>query len=83
MEHGFAYDSAAWATTARTSRSGTACGILELPVHWSLDDWPRFGWSIDLGGNVGPVDELHASWLAEYERPARRAGTCASRCTRR
>ena len=41
--------------------------LLELPVHWSLDDWPRFGWSIDLGGNVGAVYELYDSWLAEYE----------------
>ena len=42
-------------------------GILELPVHWSLDDWPRFGWSIDLGGNVADPAELRRSWLAEYE----------------
>ena len=47
--------------------------ILELPVHWSLDDWPRFGWSIDLGGNVAGPDELYTSWLAEY-RAARSEG---------
>ena len=25
--------------------SWAARRLLELPVHWSLDDWPRFGWS--------------------------------------
>jgi hypothetical protein len=35
-------------------------------VHWSLDDWPRFGWSIDGGGNVGAPADLYDSWLAEY-----------------
>jgi hypothetical protein len=36
-------------------------------VHWSLDDWPRFGWSIDGGGNMGDPRELGTTWLAEYE----------------
>ena len=47
--------------------------MLELPVHWSLDDWPRFGWSIDIGGNVANVEELYESWIAEY-RAARGEG---------
>ena len=40
--------------------------ILELPVRWSLDDWPRFGWAIDLGGNSTDPAELFASWLTEF-----------------
>ena len=40
-------------------------------MHWSLDDWPRFGWSIDHGGNVAHPDELLARGLAEYDWPAR------------
>jgi peptidoglycan/xylan/chitin deacetylase (PgdA/CDA1 family) len=68
VEHGFAYDSSAMGDDRPYVEEWDGMRILELPVHWSLDDWPRFGWSIDLGGNVGPVDELYASWLAEYEQ---------------
>ena len=41
--------------------------ILELPVHWSLDDWPRFGWGIDGGGNTADPAELGASWATEID----------------
>ncbi len=70
VEHGFAYDSSAMGDDRPYVEEWDGLRMLELPVHWSLDDWPRFGWSIDLGGNVGAVAELHDSWLAEYE-PAR------------
>lgn len=40
--------------------------LIEIPVHWSLDDWPNFGWSIDNGGNVASTAGLLESWLAEY-----------------
>ena len=36
-------------------------------MHWSLDDWPRFGWNIDGGGNVADPDELRRAWIAEFE----------------
>ena len=67
VEHGFAYDSSAMGDDRPYVEEHDGLRLLELPVHWSLDDWPRFGWSIDLGGNVGAVSELHDSWLAEYE----------------
>jgi len=41
--------------------------ILEIPVHWSLDDWPRFGWNIDGGGNVADPAEMRRTWIAEFE----------------
>lgn len=40
--------------------------ILKLPLHWSLDDWPRFGYSIGGGGNVADPAEMFASWSEEY-----------------
>jgi peptidoglycan-N-acetylglucosamine deacetylase len=67
VEYGFAYDSSAMGDDRPYIEEHDGLRLLELPVHWSLDDWPRFGWSIDLGGNVGAVSELHDSWLAEYE----------------
>lgn len=41
--------------------------ILELPVHWSLDDWPYYGWSVDAGGNLISPSAWYEGWLAEFE----------------
>jgi peptidoglycan/xylan/chitin deacetylase (PgdA/CDA1 family) len=73
VEHGFGYDSSCMGDDRPYVERFDGHQILELPVHWSLDDWPRFGWSIDHGGNVADGDELFASWLAEY-RQARTEG---------
>ena len=84
VEHGFAYDSSAHGRRPPVRQERDGLRLLELPVHWSLDDWPRFGWSIDLGGNVGDAAELYDSWLGGVRGRARR-GTPrdASRCTPR
>jgi peptidoglycan/xylan/chitin deacetylase (PgdA/CDA1 family) len=73
LEHGFAYDSSCMGDDRPYRQEWEGEALLELPVHWSLDDWPRFGWSIDGGGNVASTEELYASWLAEY-RAAREEG---------
>jgi peptidoglycan/xylan/chitin deacetylase (PgdA/CDA1 family) len=67
VEHRFAYDSSCMGDDRPYFERSGKLEILELPVHWSLDDWPRFGWGIDGGGNVADPRELHHSWLAEYE----------------
>ncbi len=72
-EHGIAYDSSCMGDDRPYFERWDGGRILELPVHWSLDDWPRFGWSVDGGGNVASADELFESWLAEY-RQARTEG---------
>jgi len=41
--------------------------ILELPVHWSLDDWPSFYWGIDGGGTLARPQDVLAVWLAELD----------------
>jgi peptidoglycan-N-acetylglucosamine deacetylase len=73
LEFGFEYDSSCMGDDRPYLETWQGKSLLELPVHWSLDDWPRFGWSIDLGGNVASPDELYASWLAEF-RAAKREG---------
>jgi peptidoglycan/xylan/chitin deacetylase (PgdA/CDA1 family) len=73
IEHGFDYDSSCMGDDRPYVESWEELRILELPVHWSLDDWPRFGWGIDGGGNTADPGELRASWLAEY-RTARTEG---------
>ena len=65
-EHEFGYDSSCMGDDRPYLESWEGEQILELPVHWSLDDWPRFGWSIDRGGNVAHPAELIDSWYAEF-----------------
>jgi len=66
LEHGFEYDSSCMGDDRPYLESWNGNTIIELPVHWSLDDWPRFGWSIDHGGNVADPAELFHSWHAEF-----------------
>jgi peptidoglycan/xylan/chitin deacetylase (PgdA/CDA1 family) len=66
VEHGFGYDSSCMGDDRPYLETWGSDQILELPVHWSLDDWPRFGWSIDHGGNVTHPAELYESWQAEF-----------------
>jgi peptidoglycan-N-acetylglucosamine deacetylase len=73
LEFDFEYDSSCMGDDRPYLETWEGRSLLELPVHWSLDDWPRFGWSIDLGGNVAGADELYTSWLAEF-RAAKREG---------
>jgi len=67
LDHGFDYDSSCMGDDRPYWETWAGRRILELPVHWSLDDWPRFGWTIDSGGNATDPAEIYASWLAEYE----------------
>jgi peptidoglycan-N-acetylglucosamine deacetylase len=67
LEHDFQYDSSCMGDDRPYWESWGGRRILELPVHWSLDDWPRYGWSIDSGGNMVDPTELYGSWLAEFE----------------
>jgi peptidoglycan-N-acetylglucosamine deacetylase len=67
IEHGFAYDSSCMGDDRPYWEHHEGRQILELPVHWSLDDWPRFGWNIDTGGNVCDPRELVVSWMAEVD----------------
>ncbi|WP_455925384.1 polysaccharide deacetylase family protein [Pseudomonas putida] len=73
VEHGFQYDSSCMGDDRPYFECCNGQQILELPVHWSLDDWPMFGWGIDNGGNFTHPRTLTDVWLAEYES-ARRDG---------
>ena len=67
VARGFAYDSSCMGDDRPYVERWQDLSILEIPVHWSLDDWPRFGWNIDAGGNVADPDELRRCWTAEVE----------------
>ncbi len=67
VEYGFAYDSSCMGDDRPYLERWGDLEILEIPVHWSLDDWPRFGWNIDGGGNVADPAEMRRAWIAEFE----------------
>lgn len=71
LENGFAYDSSCMGDDRPYYEHWQGKSILELPVHWSLDDYPMFGWTIDNGGNFTHPRTLVDTWLAEYESARR------------
>jgi len=73
VEYGFVYDSSCMADDRPYFEETARGAILELPVHWCLEDYPRFGFTVDRGGNVGSEEEMLTSWIGEY-RSAREEG---------
>lgn len=67
VQYNFAYDSSCMGDDRPYVERWGDLEILEIPVHWSLDDWPRFGWNIDGGGNVADPAEMRRAWIAEFE----------------
>lgn len=67
VDRGFRYDSSCMGDDRPYYEQHDGRSILELPVHWSLDDWPMFGWGIDNGGNFSTPETLFATWNAEFE----------------
>jgi peptidoglycan-N-acetylglucosamine deacetylase len=64
---GFSYDSSLMADD-RPYWLATGTGpLLELPGHWSLCDWPYFGWTAYHGGLLADPAAVRHIWLEEYE----------------
>jgi len=68
--HGFRYDSSLM-DADRPYRLGTGDGssIVELPIHWSLDDWEPYVYLPDLSGSgaiASPADVM-ARWTLELD----------------
>jgi len=67
-ERGFAYDSSMMGDDRPYFEYHDGRSLLELPVHWSLDDWPFFAWSEYLdGGCMTSPARWADDWYAEYE----------------
>ena len=67
VEHGFAYDSSCMGDDRPYLETLDGAELLELPVHWSLDDWPYYGWSVDRGGNLFNPSVWYETWAAEFD----------------
>jgi peptidoglycan/xylan/chitin deacetylase (PgdA/CDA1 family) len=68
VEMGFTYDSSFMGDDQPYIEEYDGKSILELPVHWSLDDWPYYGWSPYTGGNLNDPDSWVRIWLSEFDR---------------
>jgi peptidoglycan/xylan/chitin deacetylase (PgdA/CDA1 family) len=66
-EYGFLYDSSFFADDRPYIEKLGDDEILELPSHWSLDDWPYFGYMADSGGNTSPATTWRQNLWDEYE----------------
>jgi peptidoglycan/xylan/chitin deacetylase (PgdA/CDA1 family) len=58
LERGFAYDSSMMEDDRPYLLSGDERALVELPVHWSLDDWPHFA-------NGADPDRVLELWVRE------------------
>ncbi len=66
-ELGFAYDSSLMADDRPYWEVTSPAPLLELPGHWSLCDWPYFGWTAYHGGLLADPAAVERIWREEYE----------------
>jgi peptidoglycan/xylan/chitin deacetylase (PgdA/CDA1 family) len=66
-ETGMRYDASLMADDRPYWLTGGSQPILELPGHWSLCDWPYFGWTPYHGGLLADPASVERIWLEEYE----------------
>lgn len=66
VEHGFDWDSSCMGDDRPYIETHGGSSLLELPVHWSLDDWPLFSGS-SLGGVMASPQQVLGIWIDEFE----------------
>jgi peptidoglycan-N-acetylglucosamine deacetylase len=66
-EYGFGYDSSLMADDRPYWIESGGQPVLELPGHWSICDWPYFGWTAYHGGLLADPAAVLRIWLDEYE----------------
>jgi peptidoglycan/xylan/chitin deacetylase (PgdA/CDA1 family) len=67
-KHGFRYDSGLMDSDHPYRLAAGAAGLVELPVHWSLDDWNR--WNYVPGYASSPIlrpSDVEAAWAEELD----------------
>ena len=65
--YGFSYDSSLMADDRPYWVSSGGRPLLELPGHWSICDWPYFGWTPYHGGLLADPSAVEQIWIDEYE----------------
>jgi len=80
VRHGFRYDAGLmdsdWPYRLAVSAEPNAPTIVELPGHWSLDDWGRYNYLPGLAGSgvITPPSVVLEMWTAELEALANEGG---------
>jgi peptidoglycan-N-acetylglucosamine deacetylase len=64
---GFSYDSSLMADDRPYWETSASQPLLEIPGHWSLCDWPYFGWTPYHGGLLADPAAVERIWLDEFE----------------
>jgi peptidoglycan/xylan/chitin deacetylase (PgdA/CDA1 family) len=66
---GFYYDSSLMDDDVPYLLGSDAGTLVELPVHWSFDDWEQYGFFVDppLGDSLEPPSKLLEIWEGELE----------------
>ncbi|MDA0136431.1 polysaccharide deacetylase family protein [Solirubrobacter deserti] len=67
-DHGFTYDSSLMGDDRPYTLDN---GLLEIPVHWSLDDWPHLHWKAGRGDAFTSPQAFLDTWLREFESAVR------------
>ena len=63
-EHGFTFDSSLMGDDRPYTLEN---GLLELPVHWSLDDWPHLHWKPGRGDAFTAPELFLDTWLKAFD----------------
>jgi peptidoglycan/xylan/chitin deacetylase (PgdA/CDA1 family) len=66
-EMGFRYDSSCMGDDRPYYETCGDSRILEIPIHWSLDDWPYLAWHPGSGELLTTPSDLIEVWLAEFD----------------
>jgi peptidoglycan/xylan/chitin deacetylase (PgdA/CDA1 family) len=70
LELEFAYDSSCMGDDRPYIEEADGLEILELPLHWALDDAPYFLCTLDDGGQLRNPHEVLEIWKAEFQLAA-------------
>lgn len=56
--------------------------LVELPVHWSLDDWEQYAFlpRPDIGQRIEPASVVHELWFSEMQAMRRTGSLCVVTC---
>lgn len=65
--YGFTYESSLMADDRPYWLASDGKPLLELPGHWSICDWPYFGWTAYHGGLLADPAAVQRIWYDEYE----------------
>jgi peptidoglycan-N-acetylglucosamine deacetylase len=70
VDRGFTFDSSCMGDDRPYVEHAGGRSILEMPVHWSLDDWVYYGFTRDGGGPMADPDAMFRCWFREFESAA-------------